>query len=330
MKNQLIDRFNRNLNYLRVSITDRCNLRCMYCVPPRDHLPWIPHEEILRYEEILRVVRVGVGMGISKIRITGGEPLVRKDVYGFLEKLGRIDGITDISLTTNAVLLGDNIDRVRNAGIRRLNISLDTLDRKKYRQITGRDVFPQVWDNILQAHEAKFQPIKINTVAMKGINDDEFEEIAGLSLRYPFHIRFIEYMPIGDEHLDRNKHILAPEIMARIRPLGELVPVAGEEYDGPAERYRFKGAPGEIGFIRPLSHHFCNRCNRLRLTASGELRPCLLSDRQEDVKGPLRRGCSDSELEQIFLRAVGFKPREHHLDDQDAEAVRDRMSSIGG
>jgi len=255
---------------------------------------------------------------------------VRKGICDFLRELGEIPEIRDISLTTNAVLLRDNIPQLKAAGIRRLNISLDSLNRKRFARITGHDRFEQVWEGIMAAHEAGFSPIKINTVAMNGINDDELAEIARLSFKYPFHMRFIEYMPIGDAHLDADRGILAPEIMSRITGKDELVPVAGSGNDGPAERYRFRDAPGEVGFIRPLSHHFCDRCNRLRLTASGQLRPCLLSDRKIDIKTPLRSGCTDDDLARLFLEGARFKPMEHHIGTTEGAEVRDVMSSIGG
>ncbi len=327
---QLIDPFNRNLTYLRVSITDRCNLRCMYCMPSRELIPWLTHTQVLRYEEILRIIRIGVQLGITKIRVTGGEPLVRKGVYEFLSELGRIEGLTDISLTTNGVLLKDHLAQIRDAGIQRLNISLDTLDRERFTRITGQDAFDRVWEGIEAAHRMGFAPIKFNTVAMKGVNDDELIDLARLSFTYPFHMRFIEYMPIGDHHLDRSVRLLAPEILSRIRPLGELIPIRPGREDGPAERYRFRGAQGEIGIIQPLTNHFCHRCNRLRLTASGQLRPCLLSDRQEDLKGPIRKGCLDGEIVKVFLKAVRFKPMEHRVDDARSGEVRCAMSSIGG
>jgi cyclic pyranopterin phosphate synthase len=327
---KLIDPFNRNLTYLRVSITDRCNLRCMYCVPPREKIPRLAHAQVLRYEEMLRIIRLGVQLGITKIRVTGGEPLVRKGVYGFLSELGKIEGLTDISLTTNGVLLRDHLTQIRDAGIQRLNISLDTLDPEKFKRITGRDYFAQVWEGIEAAHAMGFHPIKFNTVVMKGINDDELMDIARLSFTHPFHMRFIEYMPIGDHHLDKKVALLAPEILARLRPLGELEKIHRTREDGPAERYRFTGARGEIGIIQPLSNHFCHRCNRLRLTAGGQLRPCLLSDRQEDLKGPIRKGCLDGDIVKVFLEAVRFKPMEHRIDGVQPEAVRDVMSTIGG
>jgi cyclic pyranopterin phosphate synthase len=325
----LIDPYNRHLNYLRLSVTDRCNLRCIYCSPGK-FVP-LPHKDILTYEEMLRIVRLGIGLGISKVRVTGGEPLVRKGIYEFLKELSDMGKLSDISLTTNGVFLKENIEKIKSAGIKRINISLDTLDRQKFRHITRRDAFEQVWEGICAAESEGFDPIKINVVAMKGINDDELTDIAALSFSHPFHIRFIEYMPIGESECEmRNAkcEMLAPEIFSCLKPLGKLIPVENGIHDGPAERYKFEGAKGEIGLIRPLSHHFCYKCNRLRLTASGQLRACLLSDYQADLKSPLRNGASDDELAAIFLETVRLKPYAHNL--SALHSVSTQMSSIGG
>jgi len=327
--NHLIDPCNRRLNYLRISVTDRCNLRCAYCLPCED-VPRLPHEAVLRYEEILRIVRVGVRLGISKVRVTGGEPLVRKGVIGFLSELSRIPGVQDLSLTTNGVLLKDRLEALKSAGVSRINISLDTLKPERYRSITGIDAFHAVWEGIRAAHAMGFHPIKLNVVALNGINDDELVDLARLSLDFPFHVRFIEFMPIGHSRIEKRPPLLVPEIQTRIGVLGKLVPVERTEMDGPAHRYRFEGARGEIGFISAISHHFCRRCNRLRLTASGQLRPCLLSDRQEDLKGPLRRGCSDAELADVFFSATRHKPADHNLAVGEPAHVCCQMRSIGG
>jgi GTP 3',8-cyclase len=326
---KLIDPCNRHLNYLRISITDRCNLKCIYCVP-RDLITRLSHADILTYEEILRLVKIGIQLGISKVRVTGGEPLVRKGVYEFLNELSRIGGLADLSLTTNGVALRDNLVKIKSAGINRINISLDTLNRRKFAQITGFDHFEKVWQGIEKALEMEFHPIKINVVALRGVNDDELLDMAHLSIEYPFHVRFIEYMPIGDSQMGNGPLLLAPEIKKRISVLGKLFPIRRSINDGPARRYRFKGARGEVGFIHALSHHFCERCNRLRLTASGQLRPCLLSDHQEDIKGPLRTGCSDEELAQIFFRAVRHKPSDHNLAIGNPTRVCGQMRAIGG
>jgi cyclic pyranopterin phosphate synthase len=326
---KLIDAYNRRLNYLRISITDRCNLKCIYCVP-EDLIPRLPHGEILRYEEILRIVNVGVDLGITKVRVTGGEPLVRKGVYDFLGQLTRIRGLRDVALTTNGIVLKQNIDKIKSAKIKRINISLDTLNREKYAKTTGLDKFQQVWQGIKLAQKSGFDPIKLNVVALRGVNQDELTSFARLSLSHPFHIRFIEYMPIGKAHMNFDPPLLIPEIKDRIGTIGKLEEIQRDRYDGPAERYKFEGARGEIGFIGALSCHFCDACNRLRLTASGGLRPCLLSDHQLDIKGPLRNGCSDTQLADILLAAVRKKPSGHHLEINDPFGVSSQMSSIGG
>jgi cyclic pyranopterin phosphate synthase len=297
---------------------------------PRELIPKLPHREILRYEEILRIVKVGTTLGISKIRITGGEPLVRKGVYLFLSKLTKMEGLQDISLTTNGVLLKDNICKIKSANIKRINISLDTLDKTRFKQITGYDFFDQVWEGIHLAQKMGFYPIKINVVPLKGINDDELVDIAGLSIEYPFHIRFIEYMPMGSNQVGKDRRLLAPEIKERIHGLGKLIPVDRSLNDGPAERFKFESARGEIGFIRPISRHFCSTCNRLRLTASGQLKPCLMSDDQEDLKSLIRKGCSDDELAKGFLNAVRHKPSEHKITDDDHARISSQMCAIGG
>ena len=239
---QLIDQYNRRLNYLRLSITDRCNLQCAYCVP-RGLLPKLAHDEILTYEELLRIVRLVVGLGVNKIRVTGGEPLVRKGVYAFLARLTKIAGLADVSLTTNGVLLKENLHRLKTAGIRRMNISLDTLNPVRYAQITGHDRLAQVWAAILEALAMGFHPIKLNVVALREINDDELIDLARLSVTYPLHVRFIEHMPLGNARLPPRSPLLTPEIRKRIEVLGKLHPVRKELLDGPANGLRLK-APG--------------------------------------------------------------------------------------
>ncbi len=326
---ELIDTHKRRLNYLRVSITDRCNLNCLYC-EPRKRIELLSHDDILRYEEMERLVRVFLKLGVDKVRVTGGEPLVRRGVCAFLARLSSMDGLTDLSLTTNGVMLEDKIPGIKSAGVRRINISLDTLDRKKFERITGMDRFDAVWRGIVGAHEAGMAPVKINTVVMAGINDDEICDLARLSFSYPFHIRFIEYMPVGNCSVAPERPLLAPEIMERLVKLGKLSPVDKGPSDGPARRLRFEGAEGEIGLISAMSHHFCSECNRLRLTASGSLRTCLMSDNSEDLKTPMRKGCSDEELARLIRNAVRRKPSEHHLSADSKQRAPGRMSSIGG
>lgn len=327
---RLVDQYNRRLSYLRVSITDRCNLKCLYCMP-RGGLTKLRHEDILTYEEILRLSRIATGLGVRKIRITGGDPFLRKDVFEFIPRLTSLSGLKDVSLTTNGIYLRANLEKIRTSGIQRINVSLDTLQREKYERITGYDGFQAVWEGIELARKLEFDPVKINVVVIKGLNDDEILDFAGLSLRYPFHVRFIEYMPIGVTNPDTPLyHVPSDLIKKGLRRLGELVPVHKALYGGPARRFKFEGAPGEIGFISPLTDHFCHTCNRLRLTASGYLRPCLLSDREEDLKGPLRSGASDEDLAEIFLIAASRKPYAHESATENSSPFSGQMSSIGG
>ncbi|VEN74656.1 GTP 3',8-cyclase [Candidatus Desulfarcum epimagneticum] len=325
----LMDARGRRIRYLRVSVTDRCNLRCLYCMPEGLD-PKMSHDRILTYEEIARVIRAGRALGVSKIRLTGGEPLVRKGFSGFLKTMAPWEGIEDVSLTTNGVLLKSRVEKIRSAGIRRINVSLDTLDPGKFKRIAGVDAFKEVWDGIQAAHAAGMAPIKINVVPMRGINDDELEDFARLTFDYPFHVRFIEYMPMGAAPLEDGVGVMSGEIRRNLGRIGELIPIEKGKNDGPAKRYAFPGAKGEIGLISPVSRHFCHACDRLRLTASGALRPCLLSDKEVDLKGPMRSGCSGEDLERLFISAVEQKPSRHHLTEAPAEAAPCRMSAIGG
>lgn len=327
-QSRLVDRYQRHLNYLRISITDRCNLRCLYCKPD-GIIPKLAHDDILTYEEIIRLVKLAVGLGITKVRVTGGEPLVRKGICAFLNQLSQIDGLEDLSLTTNGVLLGTYLDRIKTAGVKRLNISLDTIKPDKYAQITGRDTFKRVWEAIHRAQKLGFSPIKINVVALKGYNEDELNDMAKLSIDHPFHVRFIEYMPIGLAQARRGDLLKTIDIKERISALGALLPVARSNQDGPAERFRFADAAGEIGFISPISNHFCHSCNRLRISASGQLRSCLLSDNQFDLRRILRKGGNDKELVQMFLTSVQKKPAGHQI-NANGKKISSQMSTIGG
>jgi cyclic pyranopterin phosphate synthase len=327
----LEDRYGRKLTYLRVSVTDRCNLRCMYCVP-RNGIEKLHHADVLSYEELFRLCRIAVDLGINKIRVTGGEPLVRIDIDKFLLQLVEIPGLSEITLTTNGVFLGSFLETFKAAGIRRINVSLDTLVRGKYEFITGHDCLLPVLDSIDKAYKAGFDPVKINVVVMRGINDDEVEDLARLSMDRPFHIRFIEYMPMGDSSQDfPDLYMPSSDVAGLIEEaLGPLEPLPSKKGDGPARRFKIKGAAGEVGFISAVSNHFCDSCNRLRLTATGCLRTCLLSDIETDLKSPLRQGVSDSELVELFKSGVLLKPRRHSIGNPDSLGIKGRMSAIGG
>ena len=327
----LLDSFNRRINYLRISLTDRCNLRCIYCMPEQG-VPKLIHEDILTYEELERLARLSVGLGIEKIRLTGGEPLVRKNIVDLIKALGEIPGIRDISLTTNGVLLAEKARSLWEAGVKRINISLDTLNSKKFTEITRFDFFNQVWEGIQEAERIGFSPIKINVVALKGINDDEILAFGRLSYEKPYHIRFIEFMPVGPENgWSTERFLSTEEIINQLEVLGPLLPVNGQGFDGPAKRMAFEGARGEIGLISPISEHFCPACNRLRLTAEGRLRVCIFSDDETDLRTPLRNGASDRELESVIRGTITRKPKEHPIQMNPLPRKCQRqMSKIGG
>ena len=326
-----VDAHHRIINYLRISVTDRCNLKCIYCVP-KEKLPLLVHKDIARYEEILKITKLAAQIGINKVRITGGEPLVRKGIVHFIKELSNIPGIQDIAMTTNGVLLKSRVKDLAKAGLTRLNISLDTLQPHTFSHISKNDFFPQVWEGIMAALDLGFAPIKLNTVLLKGINDSEIIDLAELSLKYPFHIRFIEYMPMGNSAVDSSQRVLIPEIKNAIESeVGPLTPVAPQLHDGPATRFKIKGAPGEIGFISPISSHFCHRCNRIRLTAAGHLRACLLDNHETDILTLLRQGATDHELSSIIRATIASKPLSHHLSNENADdRVPSQMSCIGG
>ncbi len=325
-----VDHHNRKITYLRVSVTDRCNLRCMYCMPVKD-LKLLNHGDILSYEEILKVLQAAAEIGIEKVRLTGGEPLVRRHFMHLVKSVCQVSGFKDVSITTNGVHLKEKAQELFDAGVHRINVSLDTLNPVKYAKIAGRDCFRDAWEGLQEAEAVGFSPIKVNVVAIRGMNDDELLEFARLSVRKPYHIRFIEYMPIGhDSRWKAEKYLSSDEIKSELETLGPLQKVLRSSLDGPAERYRFESARGEIGFISGLSHHFCPACNRLRLTADGKLRPCLFTDDELDIKTPLRNGCSREDLKRLFQEAIVRKPRQHPAKIRGKGAGRRPMSAIGG
>jgi GTP 3',8-cyclase len=318
------------INYLRLSVTDRCNLRCLYCMPD-EGMEFVPHDEILSYEEILHLVRVSVLSGIRKVRLTGGEPLVRKGFVSFLERLSSMKDLKEITITTNGVLLKEYAAAIRQCGICRINVSLDSLKPDRFLRITRRDLFHRVWEGIEEAERFDFRPIKINVVAMRGINDDEVLDFARLTMDKPFHVRFIEFMPVGkNNNWSRERFISSREVFARIKTLGNLEPMEQAAMDGPARRFKIRGAKGEVGFISALSNHFCDTCNRLRLTAEGRLRGCLFSDKEIDVKTPLREGKSDDYLTGLLTRAIQDKPVGPGCPTSRPRKCIRQMSTIGG
>ena len=330
----MVDKYNRNINYLRISITDRCNLRCIYCMPA-EGITCMRHEEILTYEEIHRIIRISTELGIRKVRITGGEPLVRRGIVDFVASLRSIKELDDISMTTNGILLEDFAEQLYSAGMHRINVSLDSLNAEKYTRITRLGDINAVLKGIKKARETGFSPIKINIVAIKGFNDDEILDFARLTFDMPYQVRFIELMPIGNAGNDIDGRFLSNDfIKDRIETLGKLEHVKKHKNgtNGPADIYRLKGSKGEIGLISAISHKFCSSCNRLRLTADGQLRTCLLSDEETDLKGALRAGCTDAVLKETMIGAIARKPRQHQItfkDNYRKKCVKE-MSAIGG
>lgn len=380
----LFDTYDRTIDYLRVSVTDRCNFRCVYCMP-EEGAPVAPKAEILTYEEFARLIRIAVELGMTKIRLTGGEPLVRKDISVLVEKIGAIPGIQDLSMTTNGYLLDRYVESFAQSGLHRINISLDTLRPERFTKIARRGDLDTVWRGIEAAQRVGISPLKINCVVMRGWNEDEVVDFARLTLENPFDIRFIELMPInwskGDDSLSdmaslfalsapsgyqrkdqvmlyareesatfrtlfhqksaeqqrgqldgvqmRRAFISTQEIRERIEAaLGRLEP-ADVLTNGPANSYRLPHAKGTVGFISQITNDMCLRCNRLRLTAEGQLRPCLMADGEVDLRTPLRSGATDEQIATLFKITVQHKPKEHRLEDGMAPIGRN-MSQLGG
>lgn len=327
----LVDNFGRKITYLRLSITDRCNLRCFYCMPQAD-FNWMPQEHILRFEEIVQIVRVLAKQGIKKIRFTGGEPLIRKDVLKLMGDIASLSGIQELCITTNGVVLADMADQLYDIGLRHINISLDTLKRERFAEITGKDLFEKVWAGISRCIELDFTQLKINFVMMKGKNDDEIKNFACLALKFPIEVRFIEFMPIGkDSKWGKQYFYSSDQAFSDIKSaVGRLSKIDRDTSSGPAELFQIEGGQGRIGFIAPLSHRFCSQCNRLRITADGRLRLCLFSDREIGLRDILRNGIEDSDLAGIFFGAVKKKPARYLTSNHDVPSCDRHMSSIGG
>jgi|TARA_B100000809_G_scaffold36345_1_gene31841 cyclic pyranopterin phosphate synthase len=307
----VIDQFGRTVRYLRVSVTDKCNLRCVYCMP-LEGLDWLKREEILTYEEIAEVVRTMAGMGLERVRITGGEPLIRRDLSDLVKMIADVPEIEDLSLSTNAVLLADQAEALKQAGVQRLNISLDSLQADRVDAISRRPgSYSKIMEGLDAAEEVGFAPLKINVVLIRGQNDDEIEDFARITRERPWHIRFIELMPTGANlDLSANSFVSCADALRRVRKIEQLEPVDGPFGNGPATYYRFPGAPGTVGVITPMSHNYCDRCNRMRLTASGQLRPCLFGDIETNLRDPLRAG---QDLRPLIEETLRIKPERHYL-----------------
>jgi len=326
----LQDNFGRTIEYLRLSVTDRCNLRCRYCMPAEGIDP-IKHKDVLSYEELLRVVAIAVRCGVHKIRVTGGEPLVRKGLVGFIRDMSGISSEVEITLTTNGILLADMAADLRKAGLSRVNVSLDTLREDRFEQITRRPGLQRVLDGLHAADAAGLTPLKINMVPIRGVNDDEVADFARLTIDHPWEIRFIEFMPVsGGLDFTPENMFPAAAILAELEKVGKLLPELRQGPAGPARMFHFPDAPGRIGVIPAVSEHFCGECNRMRITADGRIRPCLFSTEEIDLRSALRRRASDAELEAIMRNAACAKPERHHIGEKDFRQGHRRMHGIGG
>lgn len=323
----LYDSFQRPIDYLRISVTDRCNLRCIYCMPA-DGIPLLPHTDVLSYEEIHMIAEAAAELGITKVRITGGEPLVRTGLPHLVRMLAQIDAIDDISLTTNGILLSRDAAELKSAGLRRVNISLDTLKPDKFGDITRGGNLADVLKGIEAAKTVGLNPIKINVVVMSDSNADELLDFAARTVDEGWHVRFIEHMPFV-ESTTTSPFVSVSEMRRRIVQLGKLEPCSLNMGNGPAKYFRLPQAKGTIGFITPVSEHFCFQCNRLRLTADGKFRLCLLSKDEIDLREPLRRGMSPAELKILIKEAVSSKPLRHRLAEGSVPQERP-FSQVGG
>ncbi len=323
----LKDRFGRSIEYLRISVTDRCNFRCVYCMPEQG-LAWLPKQDILSYEEITEVVRQLAPLGLRRLRITGGEPTIRPDLLRLIAMLRAVDGIEDIALSTNGVKLPAMASDLKRAGLDRVNISSDSLITERIAKIARRDLGFDPVLAVQAALDAGLEPVKLNVVVMRGINDDEVVEFARLTQQHAVHVRFIELMPVGEmAHLTDEHIVPSDEVLTRVATLGALSPAEGPARgNGPAKYHRLEGAPGTIGVITPMTHTYCGDCNRVRLTADGRLRTCLYGDHEVDLRSPLRAG---SELGPLFVKALSEKPEAHDLVRLKVGGLR-ALSEVGG
>lgn len=323
----LRDQFGRSIEYLRISVTDRCNFRCVYCMPA-EGLPWVPKSEILTYEEIADVVGQLAPLGLRRIRITGGEPTIRPQIHELIRMLRAVPEITDISLSTNGVRLPQLATMLREAGLDRVNMSVDSLIEERIVKIARRNLGFDPVASALAAEHAGLDPIKLNMVVLRGVNDDEIEHVARLTQEHPWHVRFIELMPVGDLRELTWEHVVpSDEVLARLNAIAPLTPTAGPpKGNGPATYYQWAGARGSIGVITPMTHTYCASCNRVRLTADGRLRTCLFGNHEVDLRTPLRAG---QPLESFFRQALADKPKEHELLQMKIGGLR-ALSQVGG
>jgi cyclic pyranopterin phosphate synthase len=326
----LVDSWGREIRSLRVSVTDKCNFRCRYCMPA-EGLEWLPRDEVLSFEEIARLVRVLSEMGVDEVRLTGGEPLVRRDLPVLVSLLSEIPGVRDLSLTTNGVMLDRLARPLVEAGLRRLNVSLDSLSHVRFAEITRRDALDRVLAGLEEAERyPALRPIKVNCVAMRGFTEEEVPALAELARRKPYVVRFIEFMPLdADETWKEDEVLTGGEIRALIEERWPLVEIPAKP-SSTARRFRFADGVGEVGFVNPVSEPFCSSCDRIRLTADGQLRTCLFSRREWDLKAPLREGASDGELAQLLRFAVRHKELKHKINDPGFVRASRSMSQIGG
>lgn len=327
----LRDNYGRAIRDLRISITDRCNFRCFYCMP-KEAMEWQPKAEILSYEEILRLVEIFVSLGITKLRVTGGEPMIRRDVEGLIARLATIPGIDDLALTTNAHFLPGRAHTLRKAGLQRITISLDSLDAERFALLTGRNELAQVLNGIDSAIEAELIPVKINCVVIRGVNDDQVVRFAEFARVKGVHVRFIEFMPLDNGKVWRRDTVVpGEELRVRINAIYPLEHVKSASPSETARRWRFAdGAPGEIGFINPVTQPFCGHCSRIRLTADGMIRTCLFSTIEHNIKQLLRDGATRNQLVDFIIAAVERKEERHHINDPEFVQPLRTMSCIGG
>lgn len=334
MPKLLLDRFGRMHDYLRISVTDRCNLRCVYCMP-EEGMEFEPDEKLLTFDEITEIVRVLAGLGVRKLRLTGGEPLVRKNLEQLIGRLSQIPGIEDIALTTNGIYFASRAEKLRAAGLTRVNISLDSLKADRFSLITRGGDIRRVLASIEEAYRVGITPIKLNVVLMKGINDDEIADFLQMTMDRPIQVRFIEYMPIGHQDQDwKDRYLSLTTVLDRCKEMGWEAEASNAVYgNGPAQNYRIKGALGSFGLIHPISDHFCETCNRLRLTADGNIKPCLYWSDEFNVRKYIG---DDAAVEDLFFRALDIKPQNHEMaqalmnEEQSHTPTNRRMSQIGG